>query len=130
MKIGDIKVGYTLVSVWLIDGLGGGNYRGLWHPSENKIEIDGNLSRRDRIGVFWHERVHAISDNYGLGISEIVTNIFESEIMTTRRAKTETGFLGLIDHVCSDYKLRLSKAGRIALARNLAIPCDDILANL
>lgn len=83
-KLAEFDLAYVTVEVVEVDKIvddDGSDLDGYWDPDNNRIIISAEQPPSNLDGTILHERLHAISDWYGLGLEEIEILILENELM-------------------------------------------------
>ena len=72
-KLGRIAIGSRTIEVWEMPDCrddAGDPAHGTWHEDKSIIEIHAGDPPDVKASTLLHERIHAVSDIYGLGLSE------------------------------------------------------------
>ena len=81
------RLGPDTIEVWLVKNLKdeGLPMHGLWHEDTNTIEINATDSPPDQLSTLLHERIHAVSDKYGLELDEQCVRTLEKGLIQMER---------------------------------------------
>lgn len=82
------RINEEVVEVYLVQGLvdeEGDPCHGMWHHDSNTIEIEWEDTSQTKASTLLHERLHCISDKFGLELDERAVRIIERSLMQMER---------------------------------------------
>lgn len=76
------------IDVYLVENLAdeeGTPLHGMWDDSESYIAVEWRDTDKSKYATLLHERIHAISDRFGLDLDETTVRVLERGLMQMER---------------------------------------------